>query len=249
MAEFNIDGRMRVDSLQAQFKEAFGGTLRVYYHHHFAEASARLSEIRSENAPATGELKVNGNMQVGTFEEKMMEQFGIEVQVADANNEVLIENGATLRNAANAKAKAAYQQQDYSREYWVETSCEQNVVLSEHVIDLLNECTGKKYEPVFRQVYIGIKFDDKPCNFITLTPQKRELLLSISVAESAKHQEIFDKYFDGDVKYNKGVYQLKINTEDTEKKGGFFKKLLGKAASNIDQLKPILLQAEKEYRK
>ena len=94
MAEFQIDGRMRVDSLQKQFKEAFGGTLRVYYHHHLAEAAARLTEIRGEGAPATGELAVKGSMKVSTFEEKMMEQFGIEVQVADAANEVLINNDA-----------------------------------------------------------------------------------------------------------------------------------------------------------
>ena len=123
MAEFQIDGRMRVDSLQNQFKEALGGTLRVNYHHHSADAAARLAEIRGEGAPATGELAVKGSMKVSTFEEKMMKQFGIEVPVADAANAALINNDALLSACSDAKAKDGYQREEYTREYWVERAC------------------------------------------------------------------------------------------------------------------------------
>ena len=45
MAEFNISGRMQVASLQNQFKEEFGLTLRVYKGNNFAEPSATLASI------------------------------------------------------------------------------------------------------------------------------------------------------------------------------------------------------------
>lgn len=247
MAEFQIDGRMRVDSLQKQFKEAFGGTLRVYYHHHFADAAARLAEIRSEGAPATGELTVKGSMKVGTFEEKMMEQFGIEVQVADAKNEVLINNDALLSASADAKAKAGYQREEYSREYWVEKACEANVAIADQLLAIVNSI-APGYELKYNKIYIGLQKGGEPKNFMGFTPQKKELAISITVKPTAEFDAILTEKFGEFKKEDKG-YSLKIDTEDTEKKGGFFKKLFGKLSSNIDALKPILMQAEKEFNK
>lgn len=247
MAEFQIDGRMRVDSFQNQFKEAFGGTLRVYYHHHFADATARLSEIRGEGVPATGELKANGNMRVGNFEEKMMELFGIEVQVADEKNEVLINNDATLANSANAKAKAAYQREEYSREYWVEKACEANVAIADQLLAIVNSF-APRYELKYNKIYIGMQKDGESKNFMGFTPQKKELAISIVVTPTAEFDAILSEKF-GEFKKDAKGYSLKIDTEDTEKKGGFFKKLFGRLSSNIDALKPILQQAEKEFNK
>lgn len=247
MAEFQIDGRMRVDSLQKQFKEAFGGTLRVYYHHHFADAAARLAEIRSEGAPATGELTVKGSMKVGTFEEKMMEQFGIEVQVADEKNEVLVNNDALLSACADAKAKAAYQREEYTREYWVERACEANVAIADQLLSIINSFASG-YELKYNKIYIGIQKDGESKNFMSFTPQKKELAIAITVKPTAEFDAILTDKF-GEFKKDDKGYSLKVNTEDTEKKGGFFKKLFGKLSSNIDALKPLLQQAEKEFGK
>ena len=48
MADFNIDGRMKVKTLKAQFKEAFGATLRVYKGPGFADDNATLASIRRQ---------------------------------------------------------------------------------------------------------------------------------------------------------------------------------------------------------
>ena len=247
MAEFQIDGRMRVDSLQKQFKEAFGGTLRVYYHHHFADATARLAEIRGKGAPATGELAVKGSMKVSTFEEKMMEQFGIEVQVADAANEVLINNNALLSACADAKAKAGYQREEYTREYWVERACEANVAIADQLLGIIQSFVPE-YQLKYNKIYIGLQKDGTPKNFMGFTPQKKELAIRIEVTPTPAFDAILTEKF-GEFKKDDKGYSLKVNTDDTEKKGGFFKRLFGKLSSNIDALKPILQQAEKESRK
>ena len=90
MADFSIDGRMKVKTLKAQFKEAFGATLRVYKGPGFADDA--------EGAKG-GEVKVVGNMKVGNFEDKIKEVFGIKVQVATKDDSALADNGITLSAA------------------------------------------------------------------------------------------------------------------------------------------------------
>ena len=98
MAEFNVDGRMKVKTLKAQFKEAIGATLRVYYKTHFADDDATLASIRGEGAKG-GELKVAGNMKVGNFENKFKELFALEVKVANPANTALADKDVTLTAA------------------------------------------------------------------------------------------------------------------------------------------------------
>ena len=102
MAEFKLDGRMKVKTLKANFKENFGATLRVYKSASckggFADDDATLASLRAEGAKG-GELTVGGNLRVGNFEKKMAERYGIGVQVANADNSALADNNATLVGA------------------------------------------------------------------------------------------------------------------------------------------------------
>ena len=99
MAEIKLTGNMKVKSLKADFKEAFGATLRVYKSASckggFADDNATLASIRAEGAKG-GELKIVGNMQVGNFEKKIAELYGIGVQVANADDSKLADNDITL---------------------------------------------------------------------------------------------------------------------------------------------------------
>ena len=99
MAEFSVNGRTKVKTLKANFKKNFGGTLRVYKSATckgaFADEEATLASIRTGEAKG-GELVVKGNMQVGNFEKKVAELFGIGVQVANADDSKLADNSATL---------------------------------------------------------------------------------------------------------------------------------------------------------
>ena len=61
----------------------------------FADDNATLASIRAEGAKG-GELVVKCNMQVGNFEKKVAELFGIGVQVANADDSKLVDNSITL---------------------------------------------------------------------------------------------------------------------------------------------------------
>ncbi len=96
MADFSIDGRMKVETFKKQFKEAFGGTLRVYKGKNFADDDATLASIRAEDAPKSADFSCQGNMKVNTFEQKIKDEFGITVQVATPDNSKLADNDITL---------------------------------------------------------------------------------------------------------------------------------------------------------
>ena len=99
MADFTLNGRTKVKTLKDNFKKNFGGTLRVYKSISckgaFADDNATLASIRAEGAKG-GELVVKGNMQVGNFEKKVAELFGVGVQVANADDSKLVDNSITL---------------------------------------------------------------------------------------------------------------------------------------------------------
>lgn len=102
MAEFKLDGRMKVKTLKDTFKKTFGASLRVYKNVSckgaFADDNATLASIRAEGAKG-GELVVAGNLKVGNFEKKVAELYGIGVQVANPSDTALSDNSITLAAA------------------------------------------------------------------------------------------------------------------------------------------------------
>ena len=99
MAEFKLDGRMKVKTLKENYKKNFGGTLRVYKSvtckGAMADEDATLASLRAEGKKG-GELVVGGNLKVGNFENKIAELFGIGVQVATKDDSKLADNELTL---------------------------------------------------------------------------------------------------------------------------------------------------------
>lgn len=103
MADFTFDGRTKVKTFKAQFKENFGATLRVYTTvdcKELANDEATLASIRAEGF-AGGEFSVKGNTKVSTFERKVAELYGIGVQVTNADGSEFADDTATLATAAN----------------------------------------------------------------------------------------------------------------------------------------------------
>lgn len=98
MADITFSGNKKVKSLVKDFKEAYGATLRVYSGKRFADPEATLASLRAEGKKG-GEVKVNGNMLVGNFEKKIMDEFGITVQVAKPDDSALSKNDITISAA------------------------------------------------------------------------------------------------------------------------------------------------------
>lgn len=102
MADFKIDGRMKVKTLKENFKKNFGATLRVYKSitckGAFADDDATLASLRSADAKG-GEVTVGGNKRVGNFEKEFATAFGIGVQVANKKDTDLADNDGTIAAA------------------------------------------------------------------------------------------------------------------------------------------------------
>ncbi len=98
MADLKIAGQTTVRKLKEEFKKNFGATLRIYEsetQRKFADDKATMASLRAEGKKG-GEFSVGGNTQVGNFEKKMYEVFGITVQVANADDSKLAKNDITL---------------------------------------------------------------------------------------------------------------------------------------------------------
>ena len=100
MADLRIDSRMKVKTLKANFKKAFGATLRVY--------TTATCKVMADNEAVLGQLMGNAkggeatfgsNLRVGNFEKKITEMYGIGVQVANNADTKLSDNEITLAAA------------------------------------------------------------------------------------------------------------------------------------------------------
>jgi len=90
--EIKVDGRLLVSTLCAKFKEEFGGTLRVYNGNKRCTGSEKVADL----ATATGSYECRPSKTVGGFEQEMMKQFGLKVQIASADDWVLALDQMTL---------------------------------------------------------------------------------------------------------------------------------------------------------
>jgi hypothetical protein len=66
----NINGRVKVKTLKAQFFEEFGLTIRVYDGRSFADDNATLASIRRGDSIG-GEFSPRKNTKVGNLEDKI----------------------------------------------------------------------------------------------------------------------------------------------------------------------------------
>lgn len=134
-----------------------------------------------------------------------------------------------------------------SRKMWVKRSSEENVSIADVLLEIVNSVAEKKYSLRYTNSYIGMERDGQPFNFLWFVPQKKDLLLNIKVKQEVAFDKIGDSKFPGNWGYKDNLYSIHVSTEDTEKKGGFFKKLFGLAKSDIEALKPMLQAAEKQF--
>lgn len=96
MADFKITGNMKVKSLKEDFKNEFGGTLRVYDGRSHASDSATIGSVAKKTITKGSDVSANGNLLVRTFEERIKDAYGIRVEVATADDSKLADDGCKL---------------------------------------------------------------------------------------------------------------------------------------------------------
>jgi len=111
---FLITGQMKVKTLQANFKDEFGLTLRLYDGRSFADGGKTIAQIRSKEG--SGDLSVKRNMKVGNFEDKLKEEFGIKSQVAGSADGYLCDDDLTLAKALEVDAKKVAKEAEASHD-------------------------------------------------------------------------------------------------------------------------------------
>jgi hypothetical protein len=103
-SDFHLAPNKKIKTIQAEFKENFGLSLRVYKGKVFADSEmtfAQLNEKTSKSINASNsDLKITSNMNVKEFEEVIDSHFVVTVQVANEFNTYCINNKYTLGQAS-----------------------------------------------------------------------------------------------------------------------------------------------------
>ena len=102
MADFNIAGRLKISTLNSNFKSSFGSTLRVYNGVKFADDDDTVGKIAKKTVSRGSEVKANGHTKVSTFEKAMKDTYGIKVQIANSSDSDLVDNSLSLTASGKA---------------------------------------------------------------------------------------------------------------------------------------------------
>ena len=122
---------------------------------------------------------------------------------------------------------------DVSRQSWIDNTSLENVRIADRVFVLLNQASEYAYTPGYTQSFIGVRSGGKPCNFFTVTPKKKDSVISIRVTQTAETDAAVKAASkDGTFQYKDGWYGVHLSPN-------------GDHAPLI----PVLLQAEKEFKK
>ena len=122
---------------------------------------------------------------------------------------------------------------DVSRQSWIDNTSVENVRVADRVFVLLNKASEYVYAPGYTQSYIGVRSGDKPCNFFTVTPKKKDAVISIRVIQTAETDAgVKAASADGTFQYKGGWYGVHLDPN-----------------GDYTSLIPVLLQAEKEFKK
>ncbi len=106
MAQFKIDGRMKVKTLIEDFKKEFGGILHVKDGAKIADNEATLASIRSNDKAKGGELICRANRTVEKFKQELWDTFGIKVNVFSPDDWVAVLDGITLNKIKDIPKQA-----------------------------------------------------------------------------------------------------------------------------------------------
>ena len=103
-ADFQISPNMKIKSIQSEFKNNFGLTLRVYKGKVLADPEitfAQLNKLTSKDIKTnSSDLVIKANMTISEFEKLVSDHFGITVQVANEWGTYNLNNKYTLGQAS-----------------------------------------------------------------------------------------------------------------------------------------------------
>ena len=106
-AEFTVAPNKKLKTLSSEFKDSFGVSLVFYKGAQIADGELTLAALNKKttkevNAKADG-LKIKASMKVGEAEKLFDQNFGVTVQIKDAEGKKLVPNDITIGQAARGE--------------------------------------------------------------------------------------------------------------------------------------------------
>ncbi len=119
MAELRIDGRMTVAAFVEQFENQFAAVLKVYKDNkgHLAEDSARLANVQVLRAPTVGDFSFRSDISVGSFCNRLYEEFGLLVSVCRRDGRVAIRENIALSDLERIPYQASKKEMEQFARY------------------------------------------------------------------------------------------------------------------------------------
>ena len=106
-AEFTVAPQKKLKTISADFKKAFNLSLIFYKGVQIADGEltlAALNKKTTKDVKSTADgLKIKASMKVGDAEKLFDKNFGVTVQIKDAEGTKLVPNGITLGQAARGE--------------------------------------------------------------------------------------------------------------------------------------------------
>lgn len=120
---------------------------------------------------------------------------------------------------------------DVSRQNWIDNTSLENVRIADRVFKLLEQVSEYVYTPGYTRSFIGVRSGDRPCNFFTVTPKKKDSVISIRVTQTEElDTAVKAASNDGTFQYKDGWYGVHLSPN-----------------GDYSPLIPVLLQAENEF--
>jgi len=103
-ADFHIAPNKKIKSIQTEFKNNFGLTLRVYKGKTLADPEMTFAQLNQRTSKSinssNSDLVIKANMNIGDFEKLIDQHFGVTVQVANEFDTYCINNKYTIGQAS-----------------------------------------------------------------------------------------------------------------------------------------------------
>lgn len=119
------------------------------------------------------------------------------------------------------------------RTYWINRGSEKTVKMADSLLSIINEFSSG-YELKYNKFYIGLGKDGVANNFSVFRPRRSTLNIEIKLPYSEEVQKAIEDNELNDMGYLKrwGIYRLRLEEEDVEKKKEILKDLLSRAYEN-----------------
>ncbi|TAF73595.1 MAG: hypothetical protein EAZ53_12135 [Bacteroidetes bacterium] len=97
---------MKVGTIVKNFKEVYGGTLRIYDKmNHIADSNEPISKFAEKGVPAAEKFMAGPDLKILTFKKRLLDSYGIVAKIADSDDKKILDEALTLKEVKSKSGK------------------------------------------------------------------------------------------------------------------------------------------------